>query len=428
MLGVSCTFKTLLRVIFSLASLTMNPSKTIMDGDKHGKTFSILGLCMSERWCNWTVRLISTCLMAAAFYGIIYSGPMAMMCTVLLIQVRCFYEIINVGYLENEIDKSLPWFRSLSWYFLIATNYLVFGELLADYFIVISTRTELIHSLAGHHRLISFMLYLIGLVWFVLSLDKPNYKKQFAIFAWTHIALLVVVVQSYLVIDNMFQGIIWFLVPISMVIFNDIMAYVFGFFCGKTPLIQLSPKKTWEGFIGGGLSTVVFGLALSYYLCQFNYFICPIELDDEIGKVAFTCEPSPLYLPRQYSLPALIGPLWKMCTGRDTVAVIPFLLHSLVISVFVSVIGPFGGFFASGFKRAFNKKDFADVIPGHGGIMDRFDCQYIVATFVYVYLTTFIGSGSLPRILARICLMTPEQQLQVYLALKTSLTSQGVLQ
>ena len=54
-----------------------------------------------------------------------------------------------------------------------------------------------------------------------------------------------------------------FLVPVSMIICNDIMAYLFGFFFGKTPLIKLSPKKTWEGFIGGAFSTVVFGIIVS---------------------------------------------------------------------------------------------------------------------------------------------------------------------
>ena len=48
-----------------------------------------------------------------------------------------------------------------------------------------------------------------------------------------------------------------------MIICNDIMAYMFGFFFGRTPLIKLSPKKTWEGFIGGAFATVVFGLCVS---------------------------------------------------------------------------------------------------------------------------------------------------------------------
>ena len=56
------------------------------------------------------------------------------------------------------------------------------------------------------------------------------------------------------------------LIPVSMIICNDVMAYMFGFFFGKTPLIKLSPKKTWEGFIGGALSTVVFGIVVSRYM------------------------------------------------------------------------------------------------------------------------------------------------------------------
>jgi CDP-diglyceride synthetase len=42
------------------------------------------------------------------------------------------------------------------------------------------------------------------------------------------------------------SGLIWFILPILMVVINDVMAYMFGFFLGRTPLIQLSPKKTWE--------------------------------------------------------------------------------------------------------------------------------------------------------------------------------------
>ena len=95
--------------------------------------------------------------------------------------------------------------------------------------------------------LIIFDRYVLGFVWFVLSLVKKYYMRQFSLFAWTHVALLMVVTQSYLIIQNMFEGLIWFIMPIMMVVINDCMAYMFGFFFGKTPLIQLSPKKTWEG-------------------------------------------------------------------------------------------------------------------------------------------------------------------------------------
>lgn len=78
--------------------------------------------------------------------------------------------------------------------------------------------------------------------------------------------LLIVVTQSYLILQNMFEGLIWFIVPVSMIVCNDIMAYLCGFFFGRTPLIKLSPKKTWEGFIGGGILTVLLGMIVKFDL------------------------------------------------------------------------------------------------------------------------------------------------------------------
>lgn len=55
----------------------------------------------------------------------------------------------------------------------------------------------------------------------------------------------------------------------------------------------------------------------------------------------------------------------------------PYQFHVLVMACFASLVAPFGGFFASGFKRAFNVKDFGQSIPGHGGMTDRMDCQCV---------------------------------------------------
>merc|ERR1711944_74861 len=198
------------------------------------------------------------------------------MLTTLCVQVKCFSEIINIGYAVYRVHN-LPWFRSLSWYFLVTSNYFLYGESLMDYFGVLINRTEVLPLLVRYHRFISFTMYVIGFVWFVLSLVKKYYMRQFSLFAWTHVALLIVVTQSYLIIQNMFEGLIWFIMPIMMVIINDIMAYMFGFAMGRTPLIQLSPKKTWEGFIGGGISTVIIALGLGHFACQYSYLTCPIE-------------------------------------------------------------------------------------------------------------------------------------------------------
>lgn len=93
--------------------------------------------------------------------------------------------------------------------------------------------------------------------------------------------------------------------------------------------------------------------------------------------------------------------------------------------MFSSIIGPFGGFFASGFKRAFKIKDFGDVIPGHGGIMDRFDCQFLMATFVNVYIASFIAAPNLQSVLQTVYLLEPEHQIELYQALKESLNARG---
>uniref|UniRef100_A0A1B0GFE8 Phosphatidate cytidylyltransferase n=1 Tax=Glossina morsitans morsitans TaxID=37546 RepID=A0A1B0GFE8_GLOMM len=388
-------------------------SKSIPQGTD--KTPEILDSALKDlpdRWKNWVIRGIFTWIMICGFALIIYGGPLALMVTTLLVQVKCFQEIISIGYQVYRIH-GLPWFRSLSWYFLLTSNYFFYGENLVDYFGVVINRVEYLKFLVTYHRFLSFALYCIGFVWFVLSLVKKYYMKQFSLFAWTHVSLLIVVTQSYLIIQNIFEGLIWFIVPVSMIICNDVMAYMFGFFFGKTPLIKLSPKKTWEGFIGGGFATVLFGLLFSYILCHYQYFVCPIVYSEELGSMSMTCQPSYLFTPQDYSLKVLgIG---------KTISVFPFIWHSIALSLFSSIIGPFGGFFASGFKRAFKIKDFGDMIPGHGGIMDRFDCQFLMATFVNVYISSFIRTPSPSKLLTQIYNLKPEQQLQIYSALKENL-------
>ncbi|RWS09681.1 Csa-CD synthase-like protein [Dinothrombium tinctorium] len=382
---------------------------------------------LPNKWRNYVIRSVFTLFMVAIFALLIYLGPLALMFITLLIQVKCFQEIIAVGYAVYRVH-GLPWFRSLSWYFLITSNYFFYGESLVYYFRVLLPKMNLLRGLVIYHRFISFCLYIIGILWFVLSLKKRYYMRQFSLFAWTHVTLLIVVTQSYLIIQNMFEGLIWFIVPVSMIICNDIMAYLFGFFFGKTPLIKLSPKKTWEGFIGGGIATVVFGMIISHFACKVKYLVCPIEYSEEMDEnTMYNCTPSALFQLTEFEFPKGLSMVLKILHLPQSVKIYPFVLHSLALSSFSSIIGPFGGFFASGFKRAFKIKDFGDIIPGHGGIMDRFDCQYLMATFVNVYISSFIAAPNPSKLIQQLYLLKPDIQVKVFETFRDNLISRGLI-
>lgn len=72
---------------------------------------------------------------------------------------------------------------------------------------------------------------------------------------------------------------------------------------------------------------------------------------------------------------------------------VPLQFHAVVLAAFASIIAPFGGFFASGFKRGFKIKDFGDSIPGHGGMTDRMDCQVSCCILLSVFCCNPITSN-----------------------------------
>lgn len=158
-----------------------------------------------------------------------------------------------------------------------------------------------------------------------------------------------------------------------------------GFFFGKTPLIQLSPKKTWEGFLGAFASSLIWAFFFSRYLSQFEYMICPMNNP--------VCIPNPVFYPYTQKLYALDLILQMFGYKAPTVSLLPIQYHALIMATFASLIAPFGGFFASGMKRAFKIKDFGDSIPGHGGVTDRMDCQLMMGLFSYMYFQSFIGGN-----------------------------------
>ena len=91
-------------------------------------------------------------------------------------------------------------------------------------------------------------------------------------------ALYLIVVQAHFIMNNIFEGMIWLILPASLVITNDIFAYICGITFGRTQLIKLSPKKTVEGFVGAWILTIIFGFAMTNVLIRYQYFICPVDV------------------------------------------------------------------------------------------------------------------------------------------------------
>lgn len=373
--------------------------------------------------------------MIGGFMGCLLMGHICMIILVFICQTIVYREVTRLFTLLDskpaEDRRKDPWSKTLNWYFFATTNYFLYGESIIYYFKHVVFADANFLPFAANHRIISFTLYTIGFVGFVMSLKKGYLKQQFGLFCWVHMSLLLIVVSSHFIMNNILEGLIWFWVPASLVICNDVFAYICGITMGRTPLIKLSPKKTVEGFVGAFLCTVVFAIVWGTFFSRFNYMICPVH---DLGVNAWSnmkCTPNPVFVWREWVIwPPVAKFLSTILPGEiHTVSYTPYQFHLLFMACFASLVAPFGGFFASGFKRAFNIKDFGDSIPGHGGMTDRMDCQFLMGVFVYVYYSSFIREhhvtvGSVLQTI--VSGLTIEEQLELIDDLKHYLRGQGI--
>jgi phosphatidate cytidylyltransferase len=133
------------------------------------------------------------------------------------------------------------------------------------------------------------------------------------------------------------------IIPVTIVVaiwINDTMAYLIGSLMGKTPLSKVSPKKTWEGTIGG----IIFCVALIYFLW---------------GKLAYAIHGS---------MNIVFG----------------------IIAAVAAIAGVFGDLLESKFKRMADVKDTGTLMPGHGGFLDRFDSLLLATPFVWIFIKLFM--------------------------------------
>ena len=191
--------------------------------------------------------------------------------------------------------------------------------------------------------LILFSIIHFGCWWEFIKLIRKIYDKKYL--KYILLGLIYITIPIFLMIDlgtelrvytiNNTNEIIYHkLIPCSIIFsiwINDTMAYIVGSLIGKTPLSKISPKKTWEGTLGGII------------LATFVAGVIAWQFDFNIQKI-------------------------------------------VIIAGIASVAGTFGDLLESKLKRMAGVKDSGNIMPGHGGFLDRFDSLLLALPAVWLYV------------------------------------------
>lgn len=180
------------------------------------------------------------------------------------------------------------------------------------------------------------------IILFILALSIPiviyNDKEKYNINDTTYLLgtsiILGISLNSLIQIKdkNIYLCIYIFLISFM----TDTYAYIGGMLIGKNSLTSISPKKTKEGSIVGTIMATIIGSVF------YNIFIDNYNIE-----------------------------------------------YVILISFSLSIISQFGDLFFSSIKRYFNKKDYSNIIPGHGGILDRLDSVIFVTLLFYLIINIF---------------------------------------
>ena len=179
------------------------------------------------------------------------------------------------------------------------------------------------------------VLLVIGLIIPTVFYSEEEYSMKDAFFLIGILLFLGVGFNSFIIVRNMSLRLFWFLITIP--ICTDTFALLIGLAIGKHKMSKFSPKKSWEGAIGG----LIFGTVIPSLF--YNYLVEPL------------------------------------------------LIRMVVIIALLSILGQIGDLIFSKIKRENNIKDFSNIMPGHGGILDRLDSTLIVFMSYLLLVSLFFA-------------------------------------
>lgn len=272
-------------------------------------------------------RIISGLIALGILLLILFSGKTVFALSIFAISLVAIKEIYNAGK-AGGFRPSLPIVYASSIAILISgLNGILF---------------EIEHAKAG--LLIMALIYIITAALLVLGVFKfGEFRPQDIGFTLLSIFYVVFMFSFIPLIRNMENGIyiIW-------IIFigawgTDTIAYFSGVTFGKHKILpKVSPKKSLEGSIGGALGCMLLTLGYGYFLVTKNIVSIP-------------------------------------------------LIHFAILGLLNGILSQVGDWIASAIKRTVNIKDYGKIMPGHGGILDRFDSILFIAPILYLYFSIILN-------------------------------------
>jgi phosphatidate cytidylyltransferase len=246
------------------------------------------------------------------------ASPVTLTLLFLAFTVVCLWEFLNLTVSKNENR------------FLFRRRVIGIALGVASFLLIILQNYSL--NLPNVKYIIYVAVFLMFLFEMFSNAQTPFQNMSFIVLGLIYIAVPFALLVNIAVFGGLFAP--WRVLGLVFLVWaNDSFAYLIGSKIGKTPLFpRVSPKKTWEGTIGGALCTVLFAYLLSFFIDEYN-------LQD-----------------------------W------------------LIMSVIVGVFGTLGDLVESMFKRSLHVKDSGSFLPGHGGFLDRMDAVIFVVPFIILYL------------------------------------------
>jgi phosphatidate cytidylyltransferase len=294
---------------------------------------------MAFNWQIFKTRTLTAIVFAAVMLAGLLINHWTFFILFSVIHFGCWWEYQKlVGLIDKEYQQITPVHK--------------YGVMIAGWCIMLYFTNDAYHIFGLHLHELGWLMGLIFL--FALPINELLFakKNQLKNIRYSALGLLYISLSWGLMVDLYSEDIsydhikamydnngLWIpLWIVASIWINDTMAYIIGSLFGKISFSKISPKKTWEGTVGGVILSIVMAGLVSYFSDRFK----------------------------------------------------PVMINMMIITAIVSIFGTLGDLLESKLKRMAGVKDSGTLMPGHGGFLDRFDSMLLAIPAVWLYVYFFI--------------------------------------